>query len=382
MTDISTDHPTNAAQGGTVPAAVPALFPFSAITGQPELCQALLLAALDPHIGGVLIEGPRGTAKSTAARALAELIEGAPFVTLPLGASLEHVAGTLSLAHALAGHTVEFAPGLLARAHGGVLYVDEINLLADALVDVVLDAAASGANVVERDGISHSHAARFVLVGTMNPEEGALRPQLLDRLGLCVQLANVASLPQRLAIVRARLEFDADPVAFRARHAQAQAALARRLADARQLLQRTDALPLTDAVMAYVGQRCMEEQVDGLRADLVLLRAARAWAAWHAAEQVDETHVNAVAEWVLRHRRKPGQAPRTAAAPASAPNPTSQGRNAQPGDNGSTQESDGGGAGAENEWGYLPPQPVPLERMHAPSAFMPRQRGVLEPKKV
>ncbi|MET0209919.1 MAG: ATP-binding protein, partial [Burkholderiaceae bacterium] len=152
--------------------ALPPLFPFAAIAGQPALRQALLLAAIDPHIGGVLIEGPRGTAKSTGARALAELLEGAPFVTVPLGASLEHLAGSLDLQQAMAGHAVAFAPGLLAKAHGGVLYVDEINLLPDALVDVLLDAAASGVNSVERDGISHRHAARFVLVGTMNPEEG------------------------------------------------------------------------------------------------------------------------------------------------------------------------------------------------------------------
>ena len=197
--------------GSGAPPALPPLFPFAAIAGQPLLCQALLLAAIDPQLGGVLIEGPRGTAKSTAARALAELIDAAPFVTLPLGASLEHLAGSLDLGQAMAGHALKFAPGLLARAHGGVLYVDEINLLPDALVDVLLDAAASGVNVVERDGISHRHAARFVLVGTMNPEEGQLRPQLLDRLGLCVRLANVQDAAQRQAIVRARLLFDADP---------------------------------------------------------------------------------------------------------------------------------------------------------------------------
>jgi len=168
--------------------ALPPQFPFTALAGQPALRQALLLAAVDPGLGGVLIEGPRGTAKSTAARALAELLPDAPFVSLPLGASLEHLVGSLDLGQAIAGHALRFAPGLLAKAHGGVLYVDEVNLLPDPLIDALLDTAASGVNSVERDGISHRHAARFVLIGTMNPEEGELRPQLLDRFGLCVQL--------------------------------------------------------------------------------------------------------------------------------------------------------------------------------------------------
>jgi MoxR-like ATPase len=217
----------------TTAAPMPLPFPFAAISGQPLLRQALLLAAVDPGLGGVLIEGPRGTAKTTAARALAELLPGAPFVTLPLGASLESLVGTLDLGQALAGHELRFAPGLLARAHGGVLYVDEINLLPDALIDSLLDAAASGVNVVERDGISHRHAARFVLVGTMNPEEGTLRPQLLDRFGLCVQLRNIENAAERQAIVRARLAFDADPQGFRAKHAQEEAALAATLVRAK-----------------------------------------------------------------------------------------------------------------------------------------------------
>jgi magnesium chelatase subunit I len=228
----------------TTAAPMPVPFPFAAIAGQPQLRQALLLAAVDPGLGGVLIEGPRGTAKTTAARALAELLPGAPFVTLPLGASLESLVGTLDLGQALAGHELKFAPGLLARAHGGVLYVDEINLLPDALIDSLLDAAASGVNVVERDGISHRHAARFVLVGTMNPEEGTLRPQLLDRFGLCVQLRNIEDAAERQAIVRARLAFDADPQGFRAKHAQAEAALAAALVKARAIVADARACPM------------------------------------------------------------------------------------------------------------------------------------------
>ncbi|WP_326534558.1 ATP-binding protein [Pseudorhodoferax sp.] len=329
---------------------LPPLFPFAAIAGQPALRQALLLAAVDPRIGGVLIEGPRGTAKSTAARALAELVAGAPFVTLPLGASLEHVAGTLDLQQALAGHAVQFAPGLLARAHGGVLYVDEINLLPDALVDLLLDAAASGVNVVERDGISHRHAARFVLVGTMNPEEGALRPQLLDRLGLCVRLANVAELAERQAIVRARLQFEADPAAFRARHAEAQAALAERLAAARARVQAPEALPWSDAVLQAAAALCVQAQVDGLRADLVLLRAARAWAAWQRDDAVTPAHVQAVAELALVHRRKPGvPAPGPATQPQAAP-----------------AAADAPPPAGQSDWGALPPEPTGTLRLAVP----------------
>jgi magnesium chelatase subunit I len=331
-------------------AALPLPFPFAAIAGQPQLRQALLLAAVDPGLGGVLIEGPRGTAKSTAARALAELLAGAPFVTLPLGASLEHLVGTLDLGQALAGHEVRFAPGLLARAHGGVLYVDEVNLLPDALIDSLLDVAASGVNSIERDGISHRHAARFVLVGTMNPEEGELRPQLLDRFGLCVRLHNIDDAAARTAIVRARLAFDADPQGFRAVHADAQAALALALGRARATVADRDALPYDDAVHAAVGALCLAAQVDGLRADLVMLRAARALAAWEQAERLTADHVQRVAELVLLHRRKPGTesavsttalSPSTDSTPSGTPPPTSD----------------------DADWGALPPESVGIERV-------------------
>jgi len=350
-------------------ADMPVPFPFAAIAGQPQLRQALLLAAADPGLGGVLIEGPRGTAKTTAARALAELMPGAPFVTLPLGASLESLVGTLDLGQAMAGHELRFAPGLLARAHGGVLYVDEVNLLPDALIDSLLDAAASGVNVVERDGISHRHAARFVLVGTMNPEEGTLRPQLLDRFGLCVQLRNIEDAAERQAIVRARLAFDADPQGFRARHAQEQAALAGSLSRARARLGDASALPYDDATHETVGALCIEAGVDGLRADLVMLRSARALAAWEDAPAIGAGHVQRVAEAVLLHRRKPVSA---SAPPAAAPVPRKQ-------DAGGAPQPDDAGDAGDGDWGAMPPEPVGIERVKPLRPLLSTSRAV--PKK-
>jgi magnesium chelatase subunit I len=277
-----------------------ALFPFSALLGQAQLQQALLLAAIDPGIGGVLIEGPRGTAKSTSARALAELLPAQRFITLPLGASEEQLIGTLDIEAALQGGNVTFAAGLLAKAHDGVLYVDEVNLLPDALVDQLLDAAASGINVIERDGISHSHPARFVLIGTMNREEGELRPQLLDRFGLALTLQNYRDASERQAIVKARLAFDLDAEKFRARFAAAQQQLIARIQQARATL---STLSFSDAVHERVSGLCIAAGVDGMRADLVMLRAARALAALQQDENVGLQHVDAVAELALAHRR-------------------------------------------------------------------------------
>ncbi len=339
-----------------VSGAMPPPFPLSAIIGQDALREALLLVAVDPSIGGVLVSGPRGTAKSTAARSLAELLPDGHFVTLPLGASEDRIVGTLDLDEALRGGEVRFSAGLLARANNGVLYVDEVNLLADALVDVVLDAAASGINVVERDGISHTHIARFVLIGTMNPEEGELRPQLLDRFGLMVQLENCFDAEVRQRIVKARLAFDLDPDAFRQSYAQAQQGLAQRIREAREAL---PALPLADDVHDAVSARCIEAAVDGLRADLVMLRAARALAALESAPAVTGAHVERVAGLVLLHRRRQPAQGQSDKGDRSGHDKT-QGSDGTQGQAGrSSDRAPRGDASHDDpDWGYLPPEPA------------------------
>ncbi|SEJ15274.1 ATP-binding protein [Paraburkholderia diazotrophica] len=321
--------------------ATPVVFPFSALIGQAPLRQALLLAAVDPGIGGVLVSGPRGTAKSTAARALAELLPEGRFVTLPLGASEDRLIGTLDIEAVLRDASVRFSPGLLASAHRGVLYVDEVNLLPDALVDALLDAASSGVNTVERDGVSHTHDASFVLIGTMNPEEGELRPQLTDRFGLMVELENCYEPQTRQHIVKARLAFDLDPFGFRAGHVEQQHALVARIRDARASLAH---LSFDDAVHAHVSALCIAAGVDGLRADLVMLRAARALAAFEQADDVTLEHVDRVAESVLLHRRRlhddeNAQAQETASSDRQPPS-----------------SADKANPSTESDYGYLPPE--------------------------
>jgi magnesium chelatase subunit I len=314
------------------------VFPFSAIVGQDEMKRALLIAAVDPSVGGVLVFGDRGTGKSTAVRALAGLLPkmravagciyacdpaadpdacvagcphraadatartdlvAVPVVDLPLGATEDRVVGALDLERALAQGVKAFEPGLLARAHRGFLYIDEVNLLEDHLVDLLLDVAASGENVVEREGLSVRHPARFVLIGSGNPEEGELRPQLLDRFGLSVEVRTPEDLPTRIEVVRRRDRFERDRPAFVEAFRAADEKLRRRLVAARRRLADTE---VPDAVLEDAARLCVALGTDGLRGELTLLRAARALAALDGAPVVGTAQLRALAPSALRHR--------------------------------------------------------------------------------
>jgi magnesium chelatase subunit I len=312
-------------------------FPFSAIVGQHEMKLALLIAAVDPKVGGVLAFGDRGSGKSTAVRALAALLpkmkvvvgcryncdpdraselcgecrdrmsKGAlkstqvpvPVVDLPLGATEDRVVGALDLERALARGEKAFEPGLLARAHRGFLYIDEANLLEDHLVDLLLDVAASGENVVEREGLSIRHPARFVLVGTGNPEEGELRPQLLDRFGLSVEVKTPDDLPSRIEVVRRRDAFESDAAAFQAKWIKEEARLRKTVAAAREKL---PGVSVPDIALERAAKLCLTLGTDGLRGELTLMRGARALAALESAKTVTDDHLRRIAPPALRHR--------------------------------------------------------------------------------
>ncbi|WP_121823136.1 VWA domain-containing protein [Halostella salina] len=312
-------------------------FPFTALVNQTEMKRALVLNAVDPGIGGVLIRGERGTAKSTAARALADVLPDQEAVTdcpygcppddparmcdscrrrdgeslptetrpmrvvdLPLDATADRLVGTLDIERALADGETRFDPGILAAANRNVLYVDEVNLLDDHLVDALLDAAAMGENVVEREGVSHRHPAEFVLVGTMNPEEGPLRPQLLDRFGLVVDVASVEAVDERVEISERRAAFDEDPDAFRAEYAADQRALTRRIVDARD---RLDDVTVPPDVAAAISEHAVAGRVPGLRGDIAVRRTAVAAAALDGETEVADCHVAEARGLALAHRR-------------------------------------------------------------------------------
>ena len=315
-----------------------AVYPFTAIVGQEEMKLALLLSAIDPNIGGVIIMGHRGTGKSTGVRGLADLlpqlrkVKGCvyccdadrpnelcqdcarrlsrkdplptercqvPVVDLPLGATEDRVCGTLDIERALVEGVKAFEPGLLARANRGFLYIDEVNLLDDHLVDVLLDAAASGRNVVEREGISVTHPARFVLVGSGNPEEGELRPQLLDRFGLYTQITTITDIEERVEIVQRRERFDDDPAAFHAAQAGEQDKLRRRIVRAKKLLAR---VKIAHDLLMLIAALCVSLKVDGHRGELTIARAARALAAFEGRAGATANDVERVAVMSLRHR--------------------------------------------------------------------------------
>ncbi len=293
-------------------------FPFSAIVGQDEMKLALLVAAVDARIGGVMVFGDRGTGKSTAVRALAALLppiaaehagyqDGTPrkgkvtvpFVDLPLGATEDRVVGALDLERALGAGVKAFEPGLLARANGGFLYIDEVNLLEDHIVDLLLDVAASGENVVEREGLSVRHPARFVLVGSGNPEEGELRPQLLDRFGLSVEVRTPQDVKQRVEILRRCDAFEREPEAFADTWMRAERKTLKRIARGRDALA---AMTVPDAVLEFASRLCVAVGADGLRGELTLMRAGRALAALDGAAVVAIEHIKTVAPMALRHR--------------------------------------------------------------------------------
>ena len=308
-------------------------YPFTALVGAQELTTALVLSAIAPEIGGVLVRGEKGTAKSTAVRALASVLpeqhiaqdcrfgcdpdrteecpdgphtgaattRPARLVELPVGATEDRVVGSLDLRRALGDGEAAYQPGLLADAHRGILYVDEVNLLHDHLVDVLLDAAAMGRNTVERDGVSISHPARITLVGTMNPEEGELRPQLLDRFGLTVHIAASRDPHERAEVVRRRLAADADPVGFAADFADSEAELTRRLAAAREAVRH---IRLDERTLRTIARVCAGFDVDGMRADIVTARTAAAHAAWQGREAVTRADIRAAALLSLPHRRR------------------------------------------------------------------------------
>jgi magnesium chelatase subunit I len=333
-------------------------FPFTAIVGQEDMKKALLMAAVEPLLGGVLIFGDRGTGKSTAVRALAALLpkletrQGcrynclpsepqqacttcraqpkpalvkirAPMIDLPLGATEDRVCGALDIEKALTAGEKAFEPGLLAAANRGFLYIDEVNLLEDHLVDLLLDAAASGVNVVEREGLSIRHAARFVLVGSGNPEEGDLRPQLLDRFGLSVDVRTINDLASRIEVIRRRDAYETDPLAFADQCARRETAIRNRVVAARKILRE---VTIADQVLERMAQLCMRLGIDGMRGELTLMRAGRAAAALEGRDAVSWNDIADIAPMVLCHRlrRDPlddaGTAPRIERALATMEN--------------------------------------------------------------
>lgn len=318
------------------------IYPFTAIVGQQRMRRALILNAIDPRIGGVLIRGERGTAKSTAARALAALLppvqvvkgcrfgcdpqkpinwctecrerfemdeelpietRPTPFVNLPVSATEDRVVGTLDIEKAIQKGERHFEPGVLAAANRGLLYIDEVNLLDDHVVDVLLDSAAMGMNIVEREGISFAHPARFILVGTMNPEEGDLRPQLLDRFALSVEIHGILDPRQRVQIMERNLAFEADPEAFREEWLPQEKELSEQIAHARELVDQTR---YTSRDLLVIADLTAKMQVDGHRADLVILKAARAHAAFEARDAINLRDIALAAELALPHRIKAG----------------------------------------------------------------------------
>ncbi|MCG2754947.1 MAG: AAA family ATPase [Desulfobacteraceae bacterium] len=322
-------------------------YPFTAIVGQETMKKALILNAVNPKLGGVLIRGEKGTAKSTAVRALAallpeiEVIDGCKFgcdphkkgsmcqecmdrletgenlpvkkrktrvVELPVGSTEDRVVGALDIERAIKKGEKRFEPGILAEANRGILYVDEVNLLDDHIVDVLLDSAAMGVNTVEREGVSYSHPAEFILIGTMNPEEGELRPQLLDRFGLCVHIEGIADIDQRVEVVKRRAFYEQDPAGFQKNWKAEEEKLQQAIVQAKELLEQ---VTVSDDILYLIAQIAIDMNVDGHRADIMMMKASKTIAALNGRRQVLKEDVQSAADMALQHRmrRKPFQKP-------------------------------------------------------------------------
>jgi Mg-chelatase subunit ChlI len=323
------------------------IYPFTAIVGQEKMKNSLILNAINPKLGGVLIRGEKGTAKSTAVRALANLLpeidvvadckfgcnphkkgqmcqdcinrlerrEELPIkkrkirvVELPVGSTEDRVIGTLDIEHAIKKGEKRFEPGVLAEANRGILYVDEVNLLDDHIVDVLLDSAAMGVNTIEREGVSYSHPAEFILIGTMNPEEGELRPQLLDRFGLCVHIEGIADLDQRVEVVKRRTFYEQDPAGFQKTWKEEEEKIQKAIIRARELLGQ---VTISDEILYLIAQIALDMNVDGHRADIMMMKASITLAAFNGRREVLKEDVHSAADMALQHRmrRKPFQKP-------------------------------------------------------------------------
>ncbi len=276
-------------------------YPFAGIVGQEQMKKALILNVINPKIGGVLIRGEKGTAKSTGVRALIDLLPDNRVVDLPVGATEDRVVGTLDIEHALKNGEKKFEPGILAKAHNNLLYVDEVNLLDDHIVDILLDVAAMGVNVVEREGVSYSHPSKFILVGTMNPEEGDLRPQLLDRFGMTIDVKGENSVEKRVEVIKRRLAFEANPETFIQQFKEEHKQIVLQIKEAQKLLPK---VKISDKMLELTAEITLDLGVDGHRADITMIKVASTIAAYENVDEVQREHILEAAELVLPHRMR------------------------------------------------------------------------------
>jgi len=277
------------------------LYPFAGIVGQEQMKKALILNVINPKIGGILIRGEKGTAKSTGVRALINLLPDNKVIDLPIGATEDRVVGTIDIEHALKNGEKKFEAGILANAHNNLLYVDEVNLLDDHIVDILLDVAAMGVNVVEREGVSYSHPSKFILVGTMNPEEGDLRPQLLDRFGMTIDVTGELDLEKRVEVIKRRLAFEENAEEFVMQFQEEHKQIVAKIKEAQQLLPKVKVL---DKMLELTAEITLDLGVDGHRADITMIKTASTIAAYDGVDEVKREHILEAAELVLPHRMR------------------------------------------------------------------------------